>query len=152
MRCGSSTTDSWEDDVARKRRKTDGGTKSHPERKRVSLKDAELLKDRLAQEGFKVTIRHDGSTVYAWNTDDDFACAFYWVKGIGWRFDVAQPYIFTHADVDFAVDELHRSQTASKKVREMWEKYRTRRTERAWENYQGTLAAHNFRQLGGSGK
>ena len=127
-----------------------GGTEDHPERRRVMLKDAQTLADRLTVAGSKATVQHNGTAVYGWNQNDTFACAFYWVSGKGWRFDVAQPCIYTHADVDFALDELDRSQQAAKAVTKSWEAYKSKRTERRWQSYQGTLAAHNFRQIGGT--
>ena len=106
-----------------------------------------MLATQLEEAGYTAAVRQNGKTVYGWTKEGTFACAFYWTPKVGWRFDVAQPYIHTHADIGFALDELGRCQTASRAVEHAWERYKKERSERAWLRYQGVLAAHNFRQI-----
>jgi len=116
------------------------------------LREAEVLADRLRAEGFAASIKHNGTAVYGWNSDEDFACAFYWVQGKGWRFDVAQPRLYTHADIEFAMEELKRAQASAADANKAWDAYKKKQTERSWQNYQGVLAASFFRQIGGAKK
>jgi len=114
------------------------------------LRDAGLLADKLEREGFQVRLRDNDKIVHAWDNERGFVCAFYWVPKKGWRFDVAQPFIYTHADLEFALDEVFRSQKAKAKADVAWEKYKNEKTEGNWRAYQGTLAAHNFRLIDGA--
>lgn len=120
-----------------------------PEQKRLLLRETSVLVKRLEAEGYKARARYSGSVVYAWGKDDAFACSFFWVKGKGWRFDVAQPFILTHADIDFAIDELNSSQKAIRAAWKAWSMFKLKKSLRRWREYQGVFASHNFRLFKG---
>lgn len=117
------------------------------ERSRLQRAEAKDIEKRLKAVGLTVTVR--SGRVHAWK-GDTFVVSFYWVKNKGWRMDLAQPTLFTKSDLNPAMDELRITLHAREEADKAWAEFAKTRSEKAWKQYQGVLAAHYLRHWAGT--
>jgi len=117
------------------------------ERSRLQRAEAKQIEARLKKMGLTATMR--SGRVNAWK-GDTFVVSFYWVTNKGWRMDLAQPTLYAKSDLDPAMDEIKTALHARDEADKAWAEFAKTRSEKAWKQYQGVLAAHYLRHWAGT--
>ena len=92
-------------------------------------------------EALGLQVRQGPGRVWAWRGKEVVA-SFWWSSDFGWQMDLRSPPIMTSGDLDPAFHEIQRTMKARKRISDAWGRYAATKSEQAFMEYQGELAAY----------